>query len=200
MAFPSTQLPEDMQVTISKKGNRPAVIIARQEEKLWKTTENGLDMLPPAAQAYAARLLGKDVLHGRIQSGGAPGMMPGMGMPGMPGMEGMSGMPGMPGMAGMSGAAPGGEKRRIELRLKKDGKVEGTEHLKLTPEGGFQIEIREPQEKQGERKEGKETKPVEPAVEREDPGRARRIRELQAEAEKLRALLDQLRDEVKEKE
>jgi hypothetical protein len=172
MAFPSSQLPDDMQVTITKKGNRPAVIVARQGEKLWKTTENGLDMLPPSAQAYVARSLGKDVFHGRMHSGGAPDMMPGM-----PGMEAMSGMPGM---AGMSGAAPAGDKRRIELRLKKDGKLEGQD-FKVTPEGGFRIEVRE-------------------APEKEDPERARRIRELQAEAERLRALLDQLKSEVKEKE
>lgn len=214
MAFPGSQLPDDMQVTITKKGNRPAVIVAKQGEKLWKTTENGLDMLPPAAQAYAARALGRDVLHGRMPPGGAPGMMPGMGMPGrgsmpgMPGMEGMSGMPGMPGMAGMSGmsgAAASGEKRRIELRLKKDGTLaetqDGTEeaHLKVGPDGRFQIEIREREEKKEGKVQKQETKPVEPAAEKEVPERARRIRELQAEAEKLRALLDQLREEVKEK-
>ena len=34
--------------------------------KLWKTTENELGMLPPAAQAYAARILGQDMLRARM--------------------------------------------------------------------------------------------------------------------------------------
>jgi hypothetical protein len=56
-----------MQVTIQKRGDRPARITVTQGEKLWRTTERELDMLPPPAREYAARLLGQRLsqLHGR---------------------------------------------------------------------------------------------------------------------------------------
>jgi|GEM_PF-4318883 len=193
MALPSSQLPDDMEVTISKKGNKPAVVVAKQGDKLWKTTENELGMLPGPAQAYATRMLGKDV---RARPG-APGMGGAMMMPGMPGMGGggmmMQGMPAMPGMPGM---APG---RPIEVRMGKDGKVEAIQdgkpapNVKVLPGGGIQVEIREKEEKKG----GKSEKL---GAEKEDPDKARRIRQLQEQAEQLRALLNKLREQVKEKE
>ncbi len=205
--MPDTQLPDDMEVTISKKGNRPAVVTARQGDKLWKTTEKELGMLPGPAQAYAARMLGHDVLRARTP-GAAPGMGGAMmGMPGMPGMGGMSGIGaagGMPGMPGMPGASPARrEVRAIELRLNKDGKVEAGQegknapNIKVLPGGGIQVEIREGAEGKEEKKEGKSEKP---AADNEDADKARRIRQLQEQAEQLRALLNKLREEVKEKE
>ncbi|MCE9524708.1 MAG: PDZ domain-containing protein [Planctomycetales bacterium] len=205
---PHAQLPDDMEVSISKKGNKPAVIVAKQGDKLWKTTENELDMLPPPAQAYASRLLGKDVTRARMPAGGNPGMMPGMGGGmGMPGMPGMGGMPGMPAMGmGGTGAGPAREMRRMELRLNKDGTikdVEGTKnppHFKVLPGGGIQVEIREGAEgKEGAKSEKKGSKSEKPAAEKEDGAKAERIRSLQLEAEKLRGLLNKLREQVKEK-
>jgi hypothetical protein len=58
LAAPS-ELPADMQVTINKRGNQPATVIVKQGKKLWRTTEGELDMLPPEARGYAARMLGK---------------------------------------------------------------------------------------------------------------------------------------------
>jgi membrane-associated protease RseP (regulator of RpoE activity) len=104
-------LPDDMQVTITKKGSRAAVVVAKQGEKVWKTTENELGMLPPAAQAYAARILGQDVLRGRMQ-GGAPGVMPGMG-------------------GGMGGLAPR-PMQAFELRLDKDQRDQAKEEVERT--------------------------------------------------------------------
>src|SRR5688500_17847549 len=43
----------------------------------------------------------------------------------------------------------------------------------------------------------KESKPDKPAAEKEDPDRARRIRQLQEEAERLRALLNKLKEDAK---
>jgi hypothetical protein len=182
-----------MEVTISKKGSNPAVVVAKQGDKLWKTTENELSMLPPQAQAYATRMLGKDV-HTRLRGPGAPGMSGAMMMQGMPGM------PGMPGMGGMPGMMPG---RPIDVRMGKDGKVEAiqdgkpTPHVKVVPGGGFREEVREGAEEKNEKKERKSEKPV---AEKEDPDKARRIRQLQEQAEQLRALLNKLREQVKEKE
>jgi hypothetical protein len=202
MALPAAQLPDDMEVTISRKGNKPAVVVAKQGDKLWKTTENELGMLPPAAQAYAAKMLDKDVLRTRVR-GGATGMGGGMGMPGMSGMPGMPGMAGMPGLPGIPGASSARrEVRTIELRLDKDGKVEAVQSknspdVKVLPGGGFQIEIRDEAEGKEGKKEGKSDKP---AAAKEDPERARRIRQLQEQAEQLRAQLNKLREEAKEKE
>jgi Ca2+-binding EF-hand superfamily protein len=109
------QLPDDMEVKITKKGNEPAVVKASQGKKSWKTTEDDLGMLPPPAQAYAARLLG---------TGPAPGSpWPGSGGRGVPGAPGMSGPPGMAPRAGaaMLPEPPGG----------------------TPPAGGLRFEIRE---------------------------------------------------------
>ena len=213
ISFPQSQLPDDMEVTISKKGNQPATVTARQGNKLWKTTENELDMLPPPAQAYAFRALGKDVMRTRLP-GAAPGMggpmmMPGMGgMPGMPRMGGAAGMPGMgsmPPMPAQPGANPARrEVRAIELMLDKDGKVTGVQgaggvpEVKVSPGGGTRLEIREGHE--GGKTEEKESKFGKTPEDKDDPKRGERIRSLQEQAEKLRALLNKLREEVKEKE
>lgn len=182
-AMPHAQLPDDMEVSISKKGNKPAVVTAKQGDKFWKTTENELGMLPPPAQAYAARLLGKNMIRARVSAGGMPGMM--------------GAMPGAP--HGMIGAAPMMEMRQIELHLNKEGKLEAKEggknapHVKVLPGGGIQVEIREGNE-------GKEEKKSEGKAEKEDPDRAPRRRELEEQREHLQDLLNKLRQEVKERE
>jgi len=137
------QLPDDMEVKVTKKGNKPAEIKVKQGVKSWKTTENELGMLPQPAQAYASRLLGRPAMGG---------------MPGMPAMSGsMSGGP----QAGAGVAAP----MHFELRLDKDGKAELKQpkaiapNVKQLPGGGFQIEIRE---------EGEEAKPKD---KKPDPGK-----------------------------
>ena len=120
----------------------------------------------------------------------------------------MSGMPGMPGAPakGKGGGNPAREMQRFELRLDKDGKVEGIEggknapHVKVRPGGGIQVEIREGEEaKEGARKEKKEPKSEKPGEEKVDAAKAERIRALQLEAEHLRAILNKLREQAKEK-
>ncbi|MBC7853958.1 MAG: PDZ domain-containing protein [Pirellulaceae bacterium] len=211
MPLPSAQLPDDMEVTISKKGNKPAVVVAKQGDKLWKTTENELSMLPPPAQAYAAAMLNREFMRTRMR-GGPSGMG---GVMGMPGMGGMSGVPGMPGMPGVPGASPARrEVRAIELRLDQDGKVEAVQEgknttpFKVHPDGHFLIEIRGEDEGKGSKQEGatielkvekKESKPEKSAAPKEDAERGRRIRQLQEEAERLRDLIDKVRAEAEGK-
>ena len=55
----SPSLPDDMEVSIKKRGKQPARVTVKQGQKMWKTTENELEMLPPGAQAYVARMLGR---------------------------------------------------------------------------------------------------------------------------------------------
>jgi hypothetical protein len=194
MRMPEPQLPDDMSVTISKKGNKPAVITAKQGDKVWKTTERELGMLPGPAQAYAARILGQNTIRTRN-----PGAAPGMG--GMFGMPGMGGM--MQGVAPPQPATGPGPARRevrsLELRLDKDGRVTGVQGGDTQPNvtavpGGIQLEIRGAEEK-GEKEANKAEKP---AAETEAQAKARRIRQLQEQAEQLREQLNKLREGVKE--
>jgi hypothetical protein len=59
----SGALPDDMQVTIAKRGQQPAIVTAKQGKKTWQTTEDELDMLPAPAREYASRVLGKPGIH-----------------------------------------------------------------------------------------------------------------------------------------
>jgi membrane-associated protease RseP (regulator of RpoE activity) len=51
-------LPDDMTVTIEKRGGRPAEITAERGEESWQATEESLDQLPPEARQYVERMLG----------------------------------------------------------------------------------------------------------------------------------------------
>jgi membrane-associated protease RseP (regulator of RpoE activity) len=66
-------LPDDMTVTIEKKGDKPAKITAKQGEKTWETNEDALDKLPSEAREFAEHLLGLRVFD--LGAEGAP--MPG---------------------------------------------------------------------------------------------------------------------------
>jgi membrane-associated protease RseP (regulator of RpoE activity) len=57
-------LPDDMTVTIQKRGNKPAKVTVKQGEKMWQTTEGELGMLPSEAMGYVARLLGQPLVPG----------------------------------------------------------------------------------------------------------------------------------------
>lgn len=105
-------LPDDMSVSISKQGKQPATIVVEQGSKMWKTTENELEMLPAEARAYAARILGK---HGPtvFGSGGAT--------PGTPAGGGGFGVIGH----GPTGAPHG---KAFELKLKVDGEKKAEDH------------------------------------------------------------------------
>jgi len=62
LAFPAplAGLPNDMEVTIQRKGNQPARITVKQGHREWRTIETDLEILPPQAQQYVARALGKN--------------------------------------------------------------------------------------------------------------------------------------------
>jgi hypothetical protein len=134
-AAPHAALPDDMEVTISKKGNKPAVIKVTQGVKTWKTDETELGMLPQPAQAYVARHLGKlQSPLGMMMPAPHPGSTPQIGAP--------------------QGSAPqGGPPVQFRLKLDEQGKAEPkpssiSPKVKQLPGGGLQIEIREEGEKE----------------------------------------------------
>jgi len=66
------ELPEDVHLTIQKKGREPAHVIVKRGDKSWEATEGKLDELPEDVREPVARLLGKtpltvhaQVLHGK---------------------------------------------------------------------------------------------------------------------------------------
>lgn len=131
-------LPDDMEVTITKRGNKPAVVTVTQGVKMWQTDETELHMLPQPALAYVMRSLG----HSHA--------VPGMGgiihgaHPGHPGLD-----PHM--MGGL--VVPGGNVHRFEIhetpaRAVEERKVEARK-----------VEEKKPAEKKPEARKAEEKKP-----------------------------------------
>lgn len=65
MVFPpgvsiAPALPNDMTVTIEKRGDKPASVWAKQGDKSWEASEESLDKLPPEARQFAEHMLGLD--------------------------------------------------------------------------------------------------------------------------------------------
>jgi len=58
--------PDDMTITITKKGENPARVVVKQGEETWKTTVDKLGELPDEVRPHVARLLGRGV-WGRVQ-------------------------------------------------------------------------------------------------------------------------------------
>ena len=149
---PHAPLPDDMEVTISKKGNKPAVIKVTQGVKTWKTDETELGMLPVPAQAYVARHLSKPQM--------GIGMMPANPVSDRP-------------QVGPQGGPQLGGPLQFQLKLGEDGGVEkaplnasptNPPKVKQLPGGGLQIEIREADQKeQPKSKKEPEDKKKEPA-------------------------------------
>lgn len=169
-------LPDDMDVTIQKRGHQPARVIVKQGEKMWKTTENELGMLPAESQAYVARVLGRP----------AVGAMGGFSKP----------------IAPLSGQAQRfefrlGEDGKAQL-IKPEGGRESK--IKVLPDG-IRIEIEEEHDGKTPAKppikwhELKRPEPVKDTPEQ-------KIRTLQDQVKQLRQQLEQLRktdDSPKEK-
>lgn len=199
------RLPDDMQVTITKKGNKPATVTAKQGKKVWKTTENELDMLPPAAAAYAGRMLGKDVLTKR----GAWGYIPNAVAPGSAGAGGFSAVP----------------MQHFELRLGENGEVQLESPKKERPQvdpktgqWGLKLHLEEADKKQeGQEKQDPQPKRAirwmelkrseavpegkpEEEPKKEAESREQRVRHLHDLAEKLKAELEQLREAAREQQ
>ena len=76
----------------------------------------------------------------------------------------------------------------IELRMNKDGKWEAVQDTRWKAKTGRKMARR----KRPSGEEGSKTD--KPAAEKEDPDRARRIRQLQEEAERLRRQLNKLKE------
>ncbi len=156
-----------MQVTIQKRGNQPARVTVKQGQKLWKTTEAELDMLPAPSRGYVARALGKPAnraLGGFLMPGASPQARR---------VEFRIGEDGKPQITPSPGAkAPA---------------------VKLLPDG-IRIEIREEDEHEGQapakpRLQWHELKRPEPA----QGGAEHRLHELQEQVQQLRRELDKLR-------
>ncbi len=54
---PTPTLPDDMTVTITKTGKKPAQIVVKQGKQQWEAGENELAKLPEAARSYVEQLL-----------------------------------------------------------------------------------------------------------------------------------------------
>lgn len=52
-------LPDDMTITITKKGKKPARITVKQGDERWAATENKLDELPDEVRPHVERMLGR---------------------------------------------------------------------------------------------------------------------------------------------
>ena len=75
MAVPSTtklaELPDDMSVTITRKGKSPAHIVVQKGDEKWETTEKDLDKLPEKIRGFIGPLVGRyDLLRFRTPADG----------------------------------------------------------------------------------------------------------------------------------
>jgi len=53
--------PQDMTITVTKKGQEPAKIVVKQGDESWRTTEDKLGELPEEVRPHVARLLGRGI-------------------------------------------------------------------------------------------------------------------------------------------
>jgi hypothetical protein len=51
-------LPENLSITITKEGSKPAKIVVKQDQKQWEIAENELDKLPTDVRPYVDQMLG----------------------------------------------------------------------------------------------------------------------------------------------
>lgn len=56
---PEPTLPDDVTVTITKSGKKPAQILVKQGDQKWEASEEELNKLPDQARPYVARMLGR---------------------------------------------------------------------------------------------------------------------------------------------
>lgn len=116
--LPQAGLPDDMQVIIAKRGKQPATITVKQGQKLWRTTEAELEMLPAEARGYVAQALGRP----------AAGAMPGAAIYSVEPQRGAIGWQQL--------------NRPGKVELTEPRRAEGV-NVKQLPGGGIQLEIRE---------------------------------------------------------
>jgi membrane-associated protease RseP (regulator of RpoE activity) len=105
---PEVNLPDDMTVTITKSGKKPAQVVVKQGDKKWEASEKKLDRLPGEVRPYAEQMLG----HG-------PAMGPRI-VIGPTGEVGNWPMPKMPPQGMVPGVRPAVEKRLEEMNSRID--------------------------------------------------------------------------------
>lgn len=163
-------IPDDLEVTIKKRGQQPARVTVQHGNKVWQTVENELEMLPPPIQGHVARLLGHHHHHA-----GASWMQ-------------------------MPAGRHAGRRFEFKLapdgrRLQPAGGGEGA-NVRRLPGGGIEVRIGE---EHAERQEQKpEPRPAEEQLHvlRERVGGA--LRGLQQQVQELQKQVEQLRREVSE--
>lgn len=103
--------PEDLNVTIKKKGSKPARIKVTRGIQSWTVNENEIGQLPPDIRGYVLHIMsGHGASQGTSGMPGQPGMM--MIMP-QPGAEMMPGHPQGPGGGQPGGANPNSTRAAI---------------------------------------------------------------------------------------
>lgn len=86
-------LPDDMRITITREGKKPAEIEVRQGDETWKGTEEELDKAPEKFRAPVAKMLGRLPFVARVELPGGASIEAGGGFrsgedgPGRPGRE-----------------------------------------------------------------------------------------------------------------
>ena len=66
------ELPDDMSITITRKGKNPAQIVVQQGEEKWEASEKNLDKLPEKVRGFVGPLVGRyDML--KFRTGNVPG-------------------------------------------------------------------------------------------------------------------------------
>jgi len=126
--FQAAPFPEDLSVTIKKKGNKPARIKVSRGIQSWTVNENEIGLLPPEIRGYVQRVMsGHGAPQGTFGMPGQPGMMMGMPQPGagmLPGqpLDPRGGQPGgaNPNPNATRAAVPAGQvQREIQLLNRK---------------------------------------------------------------------------------
>lgn len=177
-------LPDDMQVTIKKRGGKPAKIVVKRGEQVWKTTEDKLDMLPPEARAYVARMAGPP--HAPGFGGGLMGAAPRsfeirLDEHGRPKANEVRVAPTpTPGEPGAPAAEPGKGGFRIELREPRGegparpGQPQGWRVMQRSPQGPLEHQLHELQERLEQLRRELERLRANPAPGEPAPGPERR--------------------------
>lgn len=78
--LPAAPAPENLEVTIKKKGNQPARVRVRLGDQTWNIKDGQFDKLPPTIRGHVARMLPGHGATVHVVPG--MGMMPGMAPPG----------------------------------------------------------------------------------------------------------------------
>jgi membrane-associated protease RseP (regulator of RpoE activity) len=76
--------PEDLSVSVSKEGDKPAKIVVQKKDQKWEIKEDELDKLPADVRPFVDRMLGRGTISYTIAPGGLPALPPIQAVPGVP--------------------------------------------------------------------------------------------------------------------